>query len=213
MRASSARKDSVSSGLDRWQAISALSEGYPAELPRISVRDNWWIVIPIAALVAAIHSHVFWFLNYVHVFTAILWTGTDIFMGFILGPILRRVDLQTRRAVITRLMPRMLFYMPTVSTVTITAGWYMAAWLGFFQARPPGIYWLWAALAIVVVLSVQGLGVLLPLNLRVYFEIRKDRPNGMRIQRWMNMYVRVVASQAVLQFAIVFIMSRFTTGM
>ncbi len=54
-----------------------------ADLPRIPLRGNWWIAVPVAALVAAFESRVFWLLNYVHVFTAILWTGTDIFMGFL----------------------------------------------------------------------------------------------------------------------------------
>lgn len=190
----------------------ALPAEAPLDLPRISLRDNWWIAVPIVALVAALQSHVLWYLNYVHVFCAILWTGTDIFMGFILGPILRRVDLPTRRAIITRLMPRMLFYMPTMSAVTITAGWYLADWMGFFQLPVPQIYWVWAALAIVAVMTVQGLGLLLPINLKVYFEMRKDRPNGQRIRRLMGVYVKLVASQAVLQFAIILIMARFVTG-
>ncbi|HKV45269.1 MAG TPA: hypothetical protein VJT32_11445 [bacterium] len=182
------------------------------EVPRISLRANWWIAIPAAALVAAIQSRSLWFLNYVHVFGAILWTGTDIFMGFILGPILRRVDFPTRRAIITRLMPRMLFYMPTVSTVTTTAGWYMASWLGLFHLPYPQVMWLWAALVIVAVMTVQGLGFLLPINLRVYFEMCRDQPDGERIRRLMGWYIKIVASQAVLQFTIIFIMARFATG-
>ncbi len=183
-----------------------------ADVPRISLRANWWIVIPIAALVLAIRSHVMWFLNYVHVFSAILWTGTDIFMGFILGPILRRVDFPTRRAIIVRLMPRMVFYMLTVSTVTITTGWYLAEWMGLFRLPPPQLYWLWATLVIVTIMFVQGVGILLPTNLMVYFELRREQPDGQKIQRLMRRYLVVVASQAVLQFTIIFIMAKFATG-
>ncbi len=182
------------------------------KVPRISVRDNWWIVIPIGALVAAIQSHNLWLLNYVHVFTAILWTGTDIFMGFILGPILCRVSLTARREVIVRLMPRMVFYMPTVSIVTTTAGFYLAFWMNLFRMPAPQVYWVWATLAIVTVMTVQGLGILLPTNLRVYFEIRKPKPDMEKVRRLMHLYVRVVASQAVLQFTIIFIMAKFATG-
>lgn len=182
------------------------------EVPRISVRDNWWIVVPVGALVAAIQSHNFWFLNYVHVFTAILWTGTDIFMGFILGPILRRVSLSARREIIVRLMPRMVFYMPTVSIVTTTAGVYLAVWLNLFRMPAPQVYWVWATLAIVTVMTIQGLGVLLPTNLRVYFEMRKPQPDMEKVRRLMHLYVQVVASQAVLQFTIIFIMAKFATG-
>ena len=153
-----------------------------------------------------------WFLVYVHVFTAILWTGTDIFMGFILGPIMRRVDFPVRRAIIVRLMPRMLFYMPTVAGVTTTAGFYMALSLGLFQLPAPQIYWLVAALSITGLMTIQGMGILLPINLKVYFEIRKEHPDAARIQRLMGIYIRVVASQAVMQFLIIFIMVRFSTG-
>lgn len=183
-----------------------------AVIPRISVRENWWIVIPIGVLVAAIQSNDRWFLNYVHVFTAILWTGTDIFMGFILGPILRTVSFQTRREIIVRLMPRMVFYMPTMSVVTTTAGFVLAYRMGFFDWPAPHVYWVWAALGMVTVMKIQGFGFLLPINLLVYFEMRKPEPDGQKIQKWMRFYIRMVASQAVLQFAIIFIMAKFATG-
>jgi len=37
-----------------------------------------------------------WFLNFVHVLSSLLWTGVDLYMGFVLGPILRRLDLSRR---------------------------------------------------------------------------------------------------------------------
>ncbi len=191
-------------------AVRAMEAGI--DLPRISVRDNWWIVVPIGCLVAAIQGRSFWFLNYVHVFTAILWTGTDIFMGFILGPILRRASLPARREIIVRLMPRMVFYMPTVSIVTTTAGFFLALWMNLFKLPVPQIYWLWATLTIVTVMTVQGLGFLLPTNLRVFFEMRRPEPDMEKVRRLMHFYVRVVASQAVLQFTIIFIMAKFATG-
>ena len=89
-------------------------------IPTISIRANIWIIIPIAALIAAILTANFLLLNYVHVFTSMLWTGTDIFMAFLLGPILRNVSLSTRKEVISGLMPKMIFYMPTVAAVTTT---------------------------------------------------------------------------------------------
>ena len=83
--------------------------------PEISIRSNLWVLIPVVALIVAILSANLLLLNYVHVFTAILWTGTDIFMVFLLGPILRNVNLSTRKEVISWLMPKMVFYMPTVA--------------------------------------------------------------------------------------------------
>ena len=57
-----------------------------------------------------------------------------------------------------------------------------------------------------------GLGILLPINLRVYFELRKNNPNMAKIQKLMKKYVRVVAIQSALQVTIIFIMVEFATG-
>jgi hypothetical protein len=44
------------------------------------------------------------------------------------------------------------------------------------------------------------------------FEFRKAEPDLERIGRWMRIYVRVIASQGVMQVAIIVIMARFVTG-
>ena len=152
------------------------------------------------------------FLNYVHVFTAVLWTGTDIFMAFLLGPILRNVSLSTRREVVTWLMPKMIFFMPTVASVTSTAGYFLASKMGLISLDSPTVYWISTVLIIVSVMLIQGLGILLPTNLRVYIELKKCDPDMIKIQKLMRIYVRVVAVQAVLQFVIIFIMANFATG-
>jgi uncharacterized membrane protein len=181
-------------------------------IPTISIRENIWIVIPIAALIAAILTANFLLLNYVHVFTSMLWTGTDIFMAFLLGPVLRNVSLSTRKEVISWLMPKMIFYMPTVAAVTTTAGYYLASRLGLITLHPPVVYWIFAVLVIVAAMLIQGLGILLPTNLRVYYELRRDEPDMLKIQKLMRRYVKVVAMQAVSQFIIIFIMAEFATG-
>jgi len=180
--------------------------------PTISVRSNIWITVPIGALIVAILTANFLLLNYVHVFTSMLWTGTDIFMAFLLGPILRGVSLSTRKEVISWLMPKMVFYMPTVASVTTTAGYFLASKMGLITLQTPVLYWITAVLIIVVAMLIQGLGILLPTNLRVYYELRKSEPDMARIQRLMRRYVKVVATQAILQFVIIFIMANFATG-
>ena len=181
-------------------------------IPQIKISNQWWILIVLAILISAIISHVLWYINFVHVFSGILWTGTDLFMGFMIGPIMRRLDLNSRRAMILRLMPRMLFYMPMLAITTVTAGWYMAEWLGFFSLPYPYKWWLIAALVIVAILTIQGLGILLPTNLKVYFEMRKERPDGEKIGRLMKRYTKVVAIQGLMQIGIIIIMSKFATG-
>ena len=180
--------------------------------PTISLRSNIWIVIPIGALIVAIVTANLLLLNYVHVFTSILWTGTDIFMAFLLGPILRKVSLSTRKEVISWLMPKMVFYMPTVASVTTTAGYFLASKMGLITLESPVVYWITTVLIIVTVMLIQGLGILLPTNVKVYKELRKKEPDMTKIQRLMRRYVKVVATQAILQFVIIFIMANFATG-
>jgi uncharacterized membrane protein len=180
--------------------------------PKISIWANLWIIIPIGTLIVAIVTANFLLLNYIHVFTSVLWTGTDIFMAFLLGPVLRNVSLSTRKEVTSWLMPKMVFYMPTVSAVTTTAGYFLALRLGLISLHPPVVYWMFAVLVIVAAMFIQGLGILLPTNLRIYFELRKNEPDMTKIQRFMKRYVKVVATQAILQFIIIFIMANFATG-
>ena len=109
-------------------------------------------------------------------------------------------------------MPKMIFYMPTVAAVTTTAGYYIASKIGLITLHPPTAYWIFAVLVIVAAMLIQGLGILLPTNLRVYFELRRNEPDMSKIQKLMRRYVKVVAMQAVSQFIIIFIMAEFATG-
>jgi hypothetical protein len=169
-------------------------------------------VAAFALMTAAILSPSLWLLDFVHVMTGALWTGIDLFMGFVIGPVLRRVALETRRAMIAGIIPRTLILMPTLSTVTSTAGWFLAVRMGFLDLAYPQFWWVIAALAIVTVLTVQGLGYLLPMNLKLYFEILKETPDPDKLKRWMRTYVRVVAVQGTMQVAIIVVMARFATG-
>lgn len=134
-------------------------------------------------------------------------------MAFLLGPILRKVSLSTRKEIISWLMPKMVFYMPTVASVTTTAGYFLASKMGLITLESPVVYWITTVLIIVTVMLIQGLGILLPTNIRVYHdELRKKEPDMTKIQRLMRRYVKVVATQAILQFVIIFIMANFATG-
>jgi hypothetical protein len=175
----------------------------------------WYLAAAAAAfalMTVAILGDSRWFLNFVHVMTGALWTGIDLFMGFVIGPVLRRVSLDTRRAMIAGIIPRTLILMPTLSTITSTAGWFLAVRLGYLDLAYPEFWWVIAALTIVSVLTVQGLGYLLPMNLKLYFEIMKAAPDPDKLKRWMRTYVRVVAVQGTMQVAIIVVMARFATG-
>ena len=122
-------------------------------------------------------------LNFMHVMSGVLWTGIDLFMGFYVGPALRSTPFEARRAVTMRLVPRTLFLMPTLAIMTGTTGWFHAKQLGILDTPWPQYGWVLAALIIITILTVQGLGLLLPTNVRVYLELRKPVPDRERIGR------------------------------
>jgi hypothetical protein len=181
-------------------------------IPQIDLTNLWWCALAVAVTVGAVLYDNRWLLNFVHVMSGVLWTGIDLYMGFVVGPVMRSLPLPARRAMVLRLLPKNLFLLPTLAITTGTAGYFHARQLGFLDLGWPEYGWVVAALVILAVLTVQGLGVLLPANLLVYFELRKERPDGARIGRLMKRYVYGVAFQGALQIAIILVMARFVTG-
>ncbi len=192
----------------------------PAPLPPlIRWKFAWIFVAGIALLIVTLNSDKFlsaeaslWLLNWVHVFFGLAWTGIDLFMGFLLGPILRRLDPRLRRTVSQELSARFFWIFPMLSTVTPTAGWELARRLGYLDVPYPDFYWISAALTLVIIMAVFGLGILAPLNLWVLWETRKPEPNMMLVQKLMRIYLAITALEAVLQLTTIVIMTRLRLG-
>ena len=185
------------------------------EPPERLVRWHYlWIALAaIAAMIGAIVADDLWLLNFIHVFSSLLWTGVDLFMGFVLGPILRRVPLAARRELVRRLTPRTLFLMPAVSIISGTTGWYLAVHLGYTALAWPAYGWVAAALILVTLMTIQGLGFLTPVNVLVCLEMQKSAPDMARIGAWMQRYFYAVAMQGLMQVAIILVMTRFRAGL
>jgi hypothetical protein len=171
-----------------------------------------WALAAIAAMIAVIVAGNIWLLDFVHVFSSLLWTGVDLFMGFVLGPILRRVDLSVRREIVGRLTPRTLFLMPTVSIISGTTGWFLAVTLGYTALDWPAYGWVAAALILVTLMTIQGLGFLTPVNVYVCLQLQKPKPDMTKISFWMRWYFYAVALQGLMQVAIIVVMTRFRAG-
>jgi len=189
-----------------------------AEVPEVPEgfirwRYLWYSSAAFAVMISTITIGNFWFLNLIHVFSSLLWTGIDLFMGFVLGPILRRVDISIRREIARRLTPRTLFIMPTISIISGTTGWFLAVQLGLTALDWPAYGWVVAALALVSLMTIQGLGFLTPVNALVCLELQKNNPNLSKISKWMNRYFYAVAIQGAMQVAIILVMTRFRAGM
>ena len=167
----------------------------------------------LCCMIALIMSDSILALNFLHVGSGLLWTGIDLFMGFVVGPSLRRVPFEARRAVMTQLTPRTMFILPTLAIVTGTTGWYLAKSMGYLAAPYPGQWWIIAALGLVTLLTISGLGLLLPTQIRVYREMCKDEPDRGRIARLSGSYFYIIALQGIMQVAMVAIMARFRMGL
>ena len=171
-----------------------------------------YALVALAAMVAVIELGNFWLLNFVHVSTSLLWTGIDLFMGFVLGPILRRVEIPVRREIVRRLTPKTLFLLPTIAIIGGTTGWYLAVQLGYTAMPWPAYGWVAAALTLVTLMTILGIGFLTPLNVLVCLELQKPAPDMTWISKWMPLYFYAVAAQGLMQIAIIVVMTRFRAG-
>jgi hypothetical protein len=172
----------------------------------------WYVAVAFAVMIASISGDSLWFLNFVHVFSSLLWTGIDLYLGFVLGPIMRSLDLPQRRAIASKLTPRTIFLMPAISIISGTTGWYLAVRLGLTELPWPQYAWVAAALGLVGLMTIVGLGILTPTNVLVCIELQKGRPDLEKMSRWMRRYFFCTALQGTLQVLTIIVMTRFRVG-
>lgn len=209
------------------------------------------VALGYAVTVASIQAQ-----TYVHVMAGILWTGIDLFMGAVLGPVVGGLDEETSADVFKRLTPKTTFLLPALALVTIAVGIDLALRIGMFPNATP---WLalftaanvipvllligwqfdawrdprWAvpfslatlgslgwvattigslaatnavilvALGIVTVLSVQGFGVLLPGEVRIYRQIVSKRPDDTVIATIGERNAKLAGVQGVFQLLLI----------
>jgi hypothetical protein len=103
------------------------------------------VVVPVAALAYALLFGTTTVHMYVHVMAGVLWTGIDLFMAMVLGPVLGGLAVDRRAAVFQRFTPKMTFLMPTLALVTIAGGVTLALELGKFPNADPWLALLTAA--------------------------------------------------------------------
>ena len=169
------------------------------------------VVVVLGALVVSIAGNWLWALDFFHIVGGVLWTGVDLFVGFVIGPIVGSMSVQARAQFMAKFMPRMLLLMPTLVTMTLASGWQLARHLNLLAVGYPQHWWFVASFAVVGVMSVVALGVLEPANLAVLFEMRKPHPNGERIGRLMKRFIYTAGITGVMQVAILVIMTKIAT--
>lgn len=187
-----------------------MTEPAPPLLP-LSRQLSWWALAFPLVMIVALARHDIYLLNWIHVLSGSLWTGADLFTGFILGPVMRILDMRSRTALIAYLVPRTLLYFPMVSLTAGTTGWFLVDWLGYTSVTSTEYWLVVTSLVLVAVMTVMGLGFLLPNSLRIWMELRRPNPNRERIVRINRINIWLAGSQGVLQVTIMLVMAKFVS--
>jgi hypothetical protein len=170
------------------------------------------VAIVFAGLVVAIAVNELWPLEFFHVVFGASWTVIDLFLGFVLGPILGRLSVPARIEMTTRLMPKMVLIMPTVVTATLAGGWQLGHKLGTVNSGYYHHSWIVASYIVVGCMAVIALGLLEPANIAVLFELKKPRPNPEIIERLMKRFIYTAGILGALQIATLVIMTKIASG-
>ena len=173
--------------------------------------------LPMVALVAvllivAIAVNDKWPLMFLHVVAGATWTIVDLFLGFVIGPILGKMSIPARVELTSRLMPKMVLIMPTAVAVTLAAGWQLATKLGDNLTGFQYHGWVVASFIVVGAMAVIALGLLEPANIAVLTELKKPRPKPDVIERLMKRFIYTAGATGLMQVATLVIMTRLATG-
>ncbi len=170
------------------------------------------VAIVFAGLVVAIAVNELWPLEFFHVVFGAAWTIIDLFLGFVLGPILGRLSVPARIEMTTRLMPKMVLIMPTVVTATLAGGWQLGHLLGTVDSSYYHHGWIVASYIVVGCMAVIALGLLEPANIAVLFELKKPQPNPAIIEGLMKRFIYTAGVLGALQIATLVIMTKIASG-
>ncbi len=193
-------------------AASAAEARVPSTTDSIVPLRGLWIVAAVLALtVVLIAGNWLWGLDFLHVAGGGMWTAVDLFMGFVIGPIMRSLSIPARIELTKRLMPKMLLIMPTLVTMTLGAGFQLARANGMLDAAYPRHGWVVASMIVVAIMAIVALALLQPANIAVLFELRKPQPNPAIVQMLMRRFIYAAGVTGAMQVATLVIMTRLAT--
>lgn len=72
-------------------------------------------------------------IDYIHVLSAALWLGCNLFMGFIFYRIIKDLGDREKVDITVRLLPLTLFFIPSITLTTVIAGYILAFYIGLFS--------------------------------------------------------------------------------
>ncbi len=196
---------------DQHLSVDVGAPPAPRQFQIVPLRGLPVVGAVLVGLVVTIATNRLWAIDFFHVVGGGLWTALDLFLGFVLGPILGRLSIPARAEFTSRLMPKMVLIMPTLVICTLAAGWQLARHLGYIDASYSHHGWVVASFIVVAVMAVIALGMLEPANVAVLFELRKPEPHGEIIARLMRRFIFTAGITGAMQVAILVIMTRLAT--
>jgi len=198
-------------------AVAAEARGAPdgvAERPQVQVvplRGLPIVALVLIGVIVAIARDERWGLVFCHVVGGGLWTGIDLFVGFVVGPIVGRMSIPARVEFSTKFMPKMVLIIPTIVTMTLAAGFQLARQDGFLDTSHPNHAWVVASMCVVGVMAVIALAYLEPASIAVLFELRKPQPDGEVIATLMRRFMYTAGITGAMQVATLVIMTRLVS--
>ncbi len=161
------------------------------------------VLVTLGAPVLAYLSGSVSLLFYVHVALGAFWFGLDFFFKFVLGPSLEAAPEEAAGAVNRHLIPKMVTVAEPLSVGVIGSGIGLASLLGYWA--DPSI-WLWGALALGVLMLVNGFGPLHVVTTKMVVELDKTDPDGERLDALFGKAQQWGLLQTVFMLAIVVMM-------
>lgn len=195
-------------------AVPETQHGPPGDRPQIKIVPPLGLVfsaVALAIVTTGIATNWKWLLMFSHVVGGGMWTAIDLFVGFVIGPIMGRMSIPARAEFVAKFMPKMVVIMPTIVAMNLGAGFQVARMLGNLAPHSPNHPWLIASFCVVGVMAVIALGILEPANIAVLFEMNKPVPNGERIHKLMNRFIYTAGVTGLMQVATLIIMTRVAT--
>ena len=189
--------------------------GPPIPIPDFEIVPRVGLVLAglvLVALIVVVATGGLWSLEFMHVVFGAGWTVIDLFLGFILGPILGTLSIPARVEFTTRFMPKMVVLMPVIVTCTLVAGWQLSTHLGTNLQAYPEHGWVVASMIVVGVMAVVALGLLEPANIAVLIELKKPRPNPQVIERLMKRFIFSAGITGLMQVATFVIMTKLASS-
>lgn len=190
----------------------AAPAGAESDFQVVPVKALPGVAVVFGLLIWAVLSGELWPINFLHIAFGAAWTVLDLFLGFVLGPILGGMSVPSRVELTKRLMPKMVVIMPVVVTVTLVAGWQLGILTGNVVDGAPMHGWLVASYVVVGVMAIIALGLLEPANVAVLVELKKPQPRPDVIERLMKRFIFTAGIIGAMQIATLVIMTKVAVG-